>query len=515
MNDPNTLNHLGSLLEKQGRWDDAIETYQQALTLDPAHAGALEALCRLLENLGRADEAIPFLDRATAGQPEPEWVAGCRSAWDRFERGQVDEALDLFRKAAAGTTPEPAETAIATIIPGSPQSGNQAIREARARWAERYLPPALDRRRQPSGSPLRIGYVSSFFHCDNWMKPVWGLINSHDRRNFEIHLFSEAAVSTVRHGYRPHAQDRFHDISGMPISAAAECVEQAGIDVLVDLNGYSRVQTLPLFALRPAPVVLGWFNMYATTGMRCYDCLIGDEEVISKHEEQFYCEKIVRVPGCYLTFEVGYPTPPVAAAPCLARGMFTFGCLAPQYKITAEVVRAWSRILLQAPRSSLLLRSTALASPAVREHVAGLFEACRIAPERIRLEGPAEHFAFLHTYDEIDLALDTFPYSGGTTTMEAVWQGVPVVTFRGDRWAARTSASILRAAGLGRFVGESLDDYVATAAAVANSREAWLQLGELRNSMRSKLLASPVCDTRTFARNMERIYSDLALKAMA
>jgi len=280
--------------------------------------------------------------------------------------------------------------------------------------------------------------------------------------------------------------------------------------VLVDLNGYSRVQTLPLIALRPAPLVVGWFNMYATTGMTCYDCLIGDRQVIPEEEEKSYCEKIVRVPGSYLTFQVAYTVPPAASPPCLTHRRFTFGCLAPRYKITCEVVAACSRILEQAPESSLLLKNAALASSAVREHVHRLFEAHGIGTGRIRLEGPANHFQFLQAYDDLDLALDTFPYSGGATTAEAIWQGVPVVTSGGNRWASRTSASILCAANLNQFIGQSLDEYVIIAVRLANSPGQWKDLGELRHSMRSRLLASQLCDTRSFARNMERIYMELA-----
>jgi protein O-GlcNAc transferase len=229
--------------------------------------------------------------------------------------------------------------------------------------------------------------------------------------------------------------------------------------------------------------------------------------VIPPEEERFYSERIVRVPGSYLTFEVGYPVPDVADAPSRGRGAITFGCLAPQYKITGKVIEAWSRILLQVPASTLLLKSRALAAEGVRRFVHEQFAGHGIDPERIRLQGPAAHYRFLETYGEIDLALDTFPYNGGTTTSEALWQGVPVVAFSGDRWLSRTSASILHAAGLGEFVGKTLDDYLAIAVRGANAPE---RLAELRRDMRARLRDSAVCDTETFARNMERIYNDIA-----
>ena len=336
------------------------------------------------------------------------------------------------------------------------------------------------------------------------MKPVWGLINHHDRSQFEVHLFSDAPVSRIQYGYRAHLQDKFYDTTGLSNEALALEIEHAGVDLLVDLNGYSTMGRLPLFTMRPAPVVAGWFNMYATTGIAGYDYLIGDDLVIPPQEEKFYCEKILRVPGSYLTFEVTYPVPPVSDPPCLTNPAITFGCLASQYKITNEVIAAWSNVLHQVPNSTLLLKNAALGSPDVREFVHGLFELHHISPERVHLEGPSDHYEFLETYGRIDIALDTFPYNGGTTTTEAIWQGVPVVAFSGDRWVARTSASILRTAALGELVGQTLEDYISLAVSLANSPD---RLCDLRRNMRSRLRASPVCDTETFARNMESLYA--------
>lgn len=494
---------------RAGRLDEALAAYKKALSADPAHGEALTGLCQVLTALGRSDEAVPFLDRALGIRTEPPWKHQFDTAWRRFQLGQVDEALDLFREVVAGDCPEPGHTSIATIIPGSPMSGNQTIFYARRTWAERYVPaprPPRSGRLHSAHAPLRVGYLSSFFQDHNWMKPVWGLINQHDRRHFQVHLFSDCPASQIQHGYTPHPEDHFHDISSLPNEAAADQIEEAGIGLLVDLNGFSHAQRLSLLGLHPAPVVVEWFNMYATSGMSCVDYLIGDAVVIPPEEERYYSERIIRVPGSYLTFEVGYPVPEVAVPPCSIHERFTFGCLAPLYKITEEVAAAWSRILQGAPGSQLILRNSALGARDAIEHVRALFNRYDISSERLRLEGPGPHFEFLQTYDHIDVALDTFPYSGGTTTTEAIWQGVPVVTFAGDRWAARTSASILHAGNLGQFVGRGLDDYVSIAIDLANSprRSEWL--GDLRRNMRSRLRQSPVCETVTFARNMERIY---------
>jgi predicted O-linked N-acetylglucosamine transferase (SPINDLY family) len=396
--------------------------------------------------------------------------------------------------------------AIALIVPGGPASDNEAVLEVRRSWAERAF-PAAERRQRPANTddrPLRIGYVSSFFQDHNWMKPVWGLINHHDRRRFEVHLFSDAPASAIQDGYRADPLDRFHETAALSNQAVAQLIEHEEIDVLVDLNGYSTMRRLPLLAMRPAPVIVGWFNLYATTGIPAYDYLIGDDVVIPPDEEQYYTEKIARVPGSYLTFDVTYPVPDVADPQCLTTGAITFGSLASQYKITNQVIETWSRILHRVPGSSLVLKNTALSSPGAAQFVHDLFARHQILPERVRLFGPSNHYEFLETYSAIDIALDTFPYNGGTTTTEALWQGVPVVTFHGDRWASRTSASILQAAHLGEFVCQGLENYIFLAIHLASSPEILL---DLRRSMRSRLCESPVCDTQAFARNMEQLYT--------
>jgi predicted O-linked N-acetylglucosamine transferase (SPINDLY family) len=338
------------------------------------------------------------------------------------------------------------------------------------------------------------------------MKPVWGLLNHHDRERFEVHLFSDAAESRIEHGRRPDPRDRFHDTTALSNQDVAGLIREVGIDILVDLNGYSAPARLPLFALRPAPVMVAWFNMYATTGMDCFDYLVGDEHVIPEDEEAFYTERIVRVPGCYLTFEVAYPVPDVAPPPCLARGSITFGCLASQHKINADVLATWAEILDRCPDSRLLLKNARLGSAANREFVLARLADCGLPQARVQLDGPADHFRFLEAYAEVDVALDTFPYNGGTTTTEALWQGVPVLTFPGDRWASRQSASLLRSAGLGEFVARDRSDYIDQAVALAGSPGTPAMLAKLRRTMRSQLRQAPVCDTEAFARSMEQEY---------
>jgi predicted O-linked N-acetylglucosamine transferase (SPINDLY family) len=348
------------------------------------------------------------------------------------------------------------------------------------------------------------------------MKPVWGLLNQHDRAHFAVHLFADGKLPTgppadgaaPAHGmaYRPGDDHVVCDISGLDNDAAAARIAALEIDILVDLNGYSRMSRLPLFARRPAPVIVAWFNQFATTGVPWFDYLIGDDHVIRPDEEPFYTETVLRVAGSYLTFSVDYPVPEVQPPPCLARGYLSFGSLCSQYKITAEVLAAWSEILVRAPASRLLIKNAALGVAEHREFVLDRLAANGVSRDRVELRGPGEHFEFLKAYDEIDIALDTFPYNGGTTTTEAIWQGVPVVTFDGDRWASRTSASLLREAGLGDWVVGDREGYVRLAIDWATAADAPVRLAALRSAMRDRVQRSSACDTRSFARAMEGLY---------
>ncbi len=496
-------------LHALGDFSGAIATYLEVLHGDdssiPAwwglgsafasrnqHAAAVQCFLRLVELAPGAVEAHHNLGKCL------------------FELGEIDAALDAFRKAVL-VAPNPKSLGmIAMIIPGSPRASLKAILDARQAWAA--ILPVTERPArliQRGDGPIRVGYVSSFLHRRNWMKPVWGLINAQDRDRFRVVLFSDAPSASFGQEYRRDEHDTFVDITGKSNVEVAQLVRKHHIHILVDLNAYSRFERLPLFALRPAPVQIEWFNLFATSGMTCFDALIGDNEVIQPEDAAFFTERLIRAPGCYLTFEVGYPVPEVAPSPSSSGKAFTFGCLAPQYKICPEVIQAWAAILEEATRSRLNLKSSFLGIEGNREYLRDKLVSAGIDLSRVTFDGPAEHFAFLKAYEDIDLVLDTFPYNGGTTTTEALWQGVPTLTFAGDRWIGRISATLLRHAGLGEYVADDLPGYIRQAIAIANDPEMPSRLGALRTGLREKLRTTSVCDVNRFARSMESIYLKL------
>lgn len=495
-----------------GEREAATARYEQAVALDPQQVEAWYGLGRVLASGQRTVEAMAAFRRGLALDAGH---APCLHELGKalFGLGSVEQAMPLLRQAAARSTGADLDTALlnlAVIAPGSPDEDNRSILQARQDWARQFpsQPPRSPRRRDGAG-PLRVGYCSSFFTGANWMKPVWALVNHHQREQFEIYLFSDGPAEGIGADYHRHPGDRFFDIGPLSNEAAAACIAAQDLDLLVDLNGYSAPKRLPLYALRPAPILAGWFNLYATSGFDCFDYLIGDPHVIPGHETPWYTERVLRLPHSYLVFEVYHPAPPVAPTPMLGSGQLTLGCLASQYKITDQVVSSWAEILRRCPGVRLLIRNAGMGRADRQAHLRERFAACGVAPDRLLLEGPAEHRAFLQTYDRIDVALDPFPYSGGTTTMEALWQGVPVLTFDGDRWASRTSVSILRAAGLDEFVATDRQDYIERCVSLVQAGDTAGRLQALREGMRERLRASPVCDAAGQARSMEALYRQI------
>ncbi len=344
------------------------------------------------------------------------------------------------------------------------------------------------------------------------MKPVWALLNNHNREKFKLHLFADSPLDEINSngGYNHHQNDKIYDTRKLENQDLAKLIDDCKIDVLVDLNSYSKINRLSLWSSKPAPVTIGWFNLYATSGMPGIDWLVGDDVVIHPQEEKFYTEKIMRLKQSYLTFQVGYDTPNVEFP--LEDQPFTFGCLGSAYKITPEVRAAWIKLLKETKETQLIVRNQVLSEAAHRKRFLKFFTKEGIDEERIILLGATNHWDFIKTYGRIDLALDTFPYNGGTTTMESLWQGVPLVCFKGNRWISRTSATILHSAELNDFIGENEKDYVEIAKkwSLPSQKE---KLRKLRSEMRERLSKSKVCDGIGLAQDFEQTVFEIISSA--
>ena len=293
---------------------------------------------------------------------------------------------------------------------------------------------------------------------------------------------------------------RWRAVSQLSDEALAATIRDDGVDILIDLSGHTADNRLPMFAWKPAPVQATWLGYFATTGVMAIDYLVADPWTLPAEEEVNFTETIWRLPETRLCF-----TPPdeaVAIAPlgAIGNGQLTFGCFNHLTKVNDDVVALWARILAAIPEATLLLKAKQLQEPEARLAVIERFAAQGIAGDRLRLEGPTPRADYLDAYNRVDIALDPFPYPGGTTTVEALWMGVPVLTLAGSSFISRQGVGLLMNAGLPDWIATDPDDYVARAVAHGSDVR---QLASLRAGLRQQVMISPLFDAPRFARHFE------------
>lgn len=516
-NHPEVLELLSDAFVANDQRIDALKALDKVIGLGAATATTWHKTGNLLASIREYAQAIGAYQQSVELDGNN---AQTRHDYGRvlYKLGDVQLAAEQIEASAKLCTDIAPWTSLATLAPANPAYDHADVQQVRETYANK-----LGTIEKPNGDTevqgnvgqrasrdrIRVGYFSSWFDRENYMKPVWALVNQHDRNQFEIHLFTDTSAKDGIGGYEPFEGDTIHETTKLTNRQLAKLIQDSKIDILIDLNAYSTVERLGLFLSSPAPATAAWFNMYATSGFHGFDYIIGDNVTVRPAEESHYTEKVLRLPQSYLSFIVTHGAPPIVEPPCLKNGFVTYGSLISQYKMTAPVIKAWAEILTAVPNSKLLLGNADLDSNCNRDYVADKFQALSVGKDRIEFRGKAKHFEFLQYYDSIDIALDAFPYNGGTTTMEAIWQGVPVVTFDGDRWASRTSASILAGTHVEKFVGKSESDYVRIAIELGTCEKFADQLNELRGNMRDQLSNSPACDTVQLARAMEQLYRDI------
>jgi predicted O-linked N-acetylglucosamine transferase (SPINDLY family) len=289
-------------------------------------------------------------------------------------------------------------------------------------------------------------------------------------------------------------------VAGLTDRSLAQLIRDDGIDILIDLSGHTAYNRLPMFAWKPAPVQVSWLGYFATTGVAAMDYLIADPWTLPQSEESNFTEKIWRMPETRLCFTAPDVDTQVAASPALANGYITFGCFNNLAKMNDAVVALWARILVAMPDSRLLLKAKQLGEASVRARTFERFAAQGIAADRLVPDSYSAREHYLKAYRQIDIALDPFPFTGGTTTAEALWMGVPVLSLTGESFIARQGIGLLMNAGLPDWIAADADDYVARAVRHASDVQ---RLATLRSGLRQQVLHSPIFDAPRFARHFE------------
>jgi len=354
---------------------------------------------------------------------------------------------------------------------------------------------------RPLGNrPIRIGYVSADFCQHTVGLFVKDVIISHDPGRVTLFAYSAGKVNDwVTAAIRKACQWR--DVSTLDDAALANLIRQDEIDVLVDLSGHTAGSRLTVFAYRPAPVQVNWLGYFATTGLSCIDATLLDQWHAPMVMEQQFVEPVIRLPfGRFCYQPAPWAPAEVAPPPCLQTGHITFGCFNNTAKLNAGVFDLWARILIAVPNSRMVLKWRNFNDEGLRQMVTDAFVQRGIAAERIELRGPSFHADLLKEYADIDIALDPFPFTGGLTSCEALWMGVPVITWPQNRVVSRQTFAILHTIGLTELAAEVADDYVRIGVELASDRD---RLQRLRQSLRSIMQASPLMDVDRFTRQLD------------
>jgi predicted O-linked N-acetylglucosamine transferase (SPINDLY family) len=493
-------NNLGNALQELGRLDEAEGAFREAILLSPGYAEAHNNLGTVLQHLGRLGEAeIAYRQAIVLSPGYAEAHTNLGIALDDLGRGR--EAEIAYRQAIACAPDRAALRSNLLFFMNRAESydADAALEEARiygAAVSARATPKFTAWHGSRPGGKLRIGFVSGDLRNHPVGYFLESLIAHLDRDAFELFAFS---TNRKTDALTARLKPRFREwipIAGLADRAAAEAIHARGIDVLLDLSGHTEDNRLPVFAHRPAPVQASWLGYFATTGLPEMDGFVGDPHMAPPGEARWFAERIWNLPETWLCLTPPALDFPVSEPPAERNGFATFGCFGNLVKMKEPVAEVWAEILRRVPDSKLFLKSRQLAEPRVIEQTRARFAARGIAADRLILEGPSPRAAYFEAYGRVDMVLDTFPHPGGTTSAEALWMGVPVLTMAGGRFLARLGESIARNVGHADWIARDPADYVRKAVDFARDPRA---LGGLRAAMRPRVLASPLFDAQRFA----------------
>ena len=471
---------LGAFLEANGRYSDAEKALRRAIAIDPKTTAPHIVLGNALQSLGRFKEMEAAYRRALTIDPTL-----------RAVRESLLSVPLLHMLYESDTTP-------AQIHARHREWGEWAASEAQATTP--IVPPFLNAR--DPDRKLRVAFLSPDFRYHAVSFFFEPLLAHHDPEAVEAYCYAEI----VKPDFVTEALHRvggiWRNTHGIDDAALRAQLRDDQIDIAIDLAGHTGHSRLSAFAIKPAPVTATWLGYAATTGLPTIDWRITDARADPPGQEHFHSEKLLRLPDTFLCYHFyGSGALDLTPPPALANGTITFGSFNNPLKLSSPTIAAWGRILKAVPGARLMLKSVAFVDPTRKQHFLERFAAAGIAAERLILRDPQpDMMDHLRSYADIDIALDPFPYNGTTTTCEAMWMGVPVVSLRGDRHAGRVGFDLLSQVGLSDLAVADIDAYIAKAAAIAGDLP---QLTQWRNTLRDRMRQSTLCDAPRFARAFE------------
>lgn len=502
---------LGAAYEQLGEHSAARRHLARAVQLNPGRLASAEAMSARMHLADRElEQAIAAAERALAADARSVLAHVIRSrAFAALSR--MDEATASMRRAVEIQPNVELHNSLVFDLNYLADATPEAVYAEACRWNMLYAAPLAREIRDHGNSPdpsrrLRLGYVSPDLYNHPMAKFLPPVLQNHDPAQFEVFVYS---VGSIKDGITAQFYESIENY--VPVaprsSELAERVRGDGIDILVDLAGYTMGPAILAFALKPAPVQVTWMGALCTTGMSSMDYFIGDAHMPCPDTDHLFSETVYRLNRPFFCYRP-LADVPIGPSPCLDNGYVTYGCFNNPRKITPEVVKLWSAILHLCPGSRLLLKYQNLDRVDHQRYLREWFAGGGIGPERLDFAGLSRPEDYLIEHARVDVALDPFPYNGGTTTLDAIWMGVPVVTLSGRLPVQRAATSVLHAIGLSDLVAHSPEQYLNLALYLANAAA---HIPALRSNVRQALKSSPIMNEIGLVRSVENAYRNMWL----
>ena len=502
--------NLAIIYKQRWQLEDAIACYQKVLQLNPANADAYANLGTVLQKQGKIEGAIAFYQKAIELNPtNADAYANLGTVLQ--EQGQLQDA-EIYYRRALQIRPSHSIAYSNLLLSMSYNSYHDAhkIFAEHVRFAKQIAEPlypnnpAYLNERIPSRR-LKIGYVSPDFRKHSVAYFIEPVLAEHNRDYFKVFCYSDVLIpDEVTKRIQQYA-DTWRNIAGISDIQAAQLIQKDKIDILIDLSGHTSRNPLLLFARKPAPVQVSWIGYPATTGLSTIDYKIVDRHTDPPGmTEHYYTEKLIYLPDSFLCYLPDKDSPKIGDLPALKTGHISFGSFNNFTKVSPIVLELWTGLLKSVPNARLILKTEIFSDRTTHDRLMNIFTDQGIEEKRIELFSfsptTKEH---LEMYNRIDIGLDTFPYNGTTTTCEAMWMGVPVITLEGNSHASRVGVSILSNVGLPELIAKTPNGYIANAVNLANDLE---KLKSLRKTLRDMMTQSLLTNAKCFTANLEISY---------
>jgi predicted O-linked N-acetylglucosamine transferase (SPINDLY family) len=502
-------NNLGNALRSEGQLAQAIASYQRALQLRPDYAAAHNNLAIAFKDQGFIEEAIASYERAI--RLRPNYAEAHNNLGNALMgRGRLSEAVACYRSAIA-LKPNyvEAHSGLLYALHFAPDHDARSLCDEHRQWGRTFAEPLAGliphhTNERSSDRRLRIGYVSPNLRDHVVGRNMMPLLREHDHRQFEIFCYSDVTRPDDLTQRLREKVDVWRDVVGRTDDQLAELVREDRIDVLVDLTLHMAFSRLLVFARKPAPVQVTFAGYPGTTGLAAIDYHLTDPYLDPPGcDETCYVEESVRLPDTFWCYDPPNDGPAVAALPAQTNGFVTFGCLNHFAKVNAEVLALWAQVLRAVEGSRLLMLASEGAN---RRDTLERLDQEGVSPRRVAFVAHQPRQKYLETYKDIDLVLDTFPYNGHTTSLDALWMGVPLVTLVGRTVVGRAGLSQLTNLGLSEMAAATPEKFAAIAVKLAGDLQ---RLGDLRATLRERMQNSPLMDAPRFARGVEAAYRSM------